>query len=101
MVRQSIVVCSKKFDGLFSRGKAAKLAIVRIVLGGVRRPEHDELLAVLLDQRGERLAVERRHVPRAAMRAIVVARRRPLIDPDALTARAFVKVEKPGHANRL
>lgn len=71
------------------------------MLGGIRRPVHDKLIAVLFDQRGKPLAVERRHMPRAAMRAIVVARRRPLIGPDALAARAFVEVEKPGHANRL
>jgi hypothetical protein len=93
----SITVRGKKLDRLRPRRKPAKLAIVRIMLGGVRRPVHDELLAVLFDQRGEPLAVERRHMPRAAMRAIVVAGRRPLIGPDALAARAFVEVEKPGH----
>jgi hypothetical protein len=97
----SITVDRQEFDRLLARRKPAKLAIVRLMLGGVRRPEHHKLLAVLLDQRGERFAVERRHMPRAAMRAIVITCRRPLIGPDALAARAFVEVEEPGHASHL
>jgi hypothetical protein len=35
------------------------------------------------------------------MRAVVVARAGPLIEPYPLAAGAFVEVEKPGHANLL
>src|SRR6476660_1583964 len=35
------------------------------------------------------------------MRAFIVAHARPFVGPSALAARAFVEVEKPGHANLL
>ncbi len=66
-------VRGEKFQRLLARREAAKLAVVGFVLRGFGRPEHDELLAFLFDQRGEFLALEWRHVPRAAMRASVVA----------------------------
>ena len=67
------------------------------MLRRLRRPEHDELLAFLFDQRGEFLAPKRRHVPRAAVRASVVAHAGPFIGPFAPATIAFVEVEKPGH----
>src|SRR5450631_3175737 len=74
-------VSGKKFQRLLARREAAEFTIVGIVLRRLRRPEHDEFLAVLCNQRGQRLAVVGRHVPRPAMRAVVVAHARPLIGP--------------------
>src|SRR3984893_14551110 len=71
------------------------------MLRGLRRPEHDELLAFLFDQRRKFLAIVRRHMPRAAVRTVVVAHAGPLIGPYPPAAGASVEVEKPGHASLL
>ena len=54
--------------------------------------------AARLDHLGQVLALRGRHVARAAMRALVVARARPLVGPRALATLAFIMIEKPGHA---
>src|SRR5712664_3422786 len=87
----------QKLQRLLARRKTAQLAIVRIVFGGLGRPEHHEFLTVRFNQRGELFAVMWRHMPRAAVRTIVVAHRRPLIGPSPLAAGAFVEIQKPGH----
>jgi hypothetical protein len=97
----SCVHRSQKFLSLFTRRKTAHLAIVGIVICGVRRTNSDELVAVLLNKFGEVLAIKRRHMPRAAMWTIVVARAGPLIEPYAFAAGAPVKIEKPSHASLL
>jgi hypothetical protein len=71
------------------------------MLRRLRRPEHDELLALFFDQDGEFFAVARRHVPRAAMRTAIVAHAGPLIGPYPLATGASVEIEKPGHASLL
>src|SRR5258708_6698780 len=50
---------------------------------------------------GQIVTVVRRHVPRAAMRTIVVAHAGPFVGPFPLAAGASVEVEKPGHASLL
>src|ERR1700737_1088444 len=85
----------------FPREGKRPLAIVGIMLRGLRRPEHDEFRAFLFDQRRKFLAVVRRHMPRAAVRTVVVAHAGPLIGPYPPAAGASVEVEKPGHASLL
>jgi hypothetical protein len=94
-------VRAEELQRLLSRWEAAKLAIVRIMLSRLRRPEDDEFLAFLFDDRRQFFAVIRRHIPRPAMRACVVAHAGPFIGPSASAARAFVEIEKPGHASLL
>ncbi len=65
---------------------------------GVRRTNSDKLFAILLDELSQVLAVKGRHMPRAAVRAVVVTRAGPLIEPYALAAGASVEIQKPGHA---
>jgi hypothetical protein len=88
---------SETFLGLLAGRKATKLAIVGIMLGRTGRTERDELVAVLLDQFGQVLAVERRHMSRAAVRAIVVAHARPLIEPCPFATGTSVEIQKPSH----
>src|SRR5258708_39003405 len=87
---------SQKFLGLFARCKTANLAIVGIVLGRIRRTNSDKLAAVALDNLGQVLAIEWRHMPCATVRAIVVARGGPLVEPYAPATGASVKIQKPG-----
>jgi hypothetical protein len=96
-----LLVSRQKLQRLLARREATKLAVVRFVLSGFGRPQNDELPAFLFDQRGEFLALKRRHVPRAAMRASVIAHAGPFIGPSAPATIAFVEVEKPGHASLL
>src|SRR4051812_6946844 len=93
----SIPIRSEKLDRLLPRRKAAELAIVGIVLRGVRRQQYHELPTSLVNYRSEALALAGRHVTRAAMRTFVVAHAGPLVRPCAVATRAFVVIEKPGH----
>ena len=68
--------------------------------GRVWRTNRNKLLPILLDKLSDVLAVEGRHVPRAAMRAVIVAHAGPLIGPYPLAAGASVEIQKPSHANR-
>ena len=71
------------------------------MLGCIGRANGDELAAVLLDKLSQVLAVEGRHIPRAAMRTFVVAHAGPLVGPFALAAGASVEIQEPGHASLL
>src|SRR6476661_7336772 len=64
---------SQEVLGFFARRKTTNLAIVGIVLGRIGRTYRNELVAVLLDKLGQVFTVKRRHMPRAAMRTIIVA----------------------------
>ena len=55
------------------------------------------LVAISLNEFGHVFAVAGRRMPRAAMRAVVVAHAGPFIGPYPLAACASVDVEKPGH----
>jgi hypothetical protein len=72
---------SQKFLRFLERRKTAKLAVVGIVFGCVRRPERDKFVAVLLNNFCQVLTVEGRHMPRPAVRAIIVAHAGPLVGP--------------------
>src|SRR6266851_233503 len=90
---------SQKFLGLLTRRKAPDLFIVGLVLRRVGRTNCNKLVAILLNMLGQIITVVRRHVPRAAMRTIVVAHAGPLVGPYPLAACAFVEIEKPCHAS--
>jgi hypothetical protein len=71
------------------------------MLSRLRRPEDDEFLAFLFDNRGQFFTLVGRHIPRPTMRACVVAHAGPFIGPSASAASAFVEIQKPGHAGLL
>ena len=89
---------NQEFLGLFPRREAAYFAIIRIVLGRVGRSKCDETISILGDNVGEVLAIERRHVARFAMRALVVAGAGPLTGPYPAASVASIEVQKPRHA---
>src|SRR5258707_11753535 len=95
------VVSGQKLERLFARGKTAHLAIVGIVFGCIGRAHSDKLVAILFNELSQTLTVEGRHMPCAAMRAIVVAHAGPLIGPYPPAACASVEIQKPGHAGLL
>jgi hypothetical protein len=102
--RNDGLVCfnrSQKYLGLFACRKASNFAIVGLVLGRIGRADCDELVANLLDKLCQIFALERRHVPYAAMRAFVVAHAGPLVGPYPVAAGASVDIEKPGHTYPL
>jgi hypothetical protein len=78
-------------------GEATQAAVTRIALSRSWRAQHNVLGAVGLNHMSEIIALERRHVPRAALRAIVVAHRGPFILPCRAAARADVVIAEPGH----
>jgi hypothetical protein len=86
---------SETFLGLLAGRKATKLAIVGIMLRRTGRAERDELVTVLFDEFGQVLAIERRHMSCAAVRAIVVAHARPLIEPCPSATGTSVEIQKP------
>src|SRR6185437_12520752 len=86
----------QKLQRPLARRETAQFAVVRFVLRGFGRPEHDEFAAFLLDHGGEGITLERRHVPRAAMRTLVVTHAGPLVRPHPPAATAFVEVQEPG-----
>src|SRR6202022_2125236 len=98
MTEKGSPVSGQELQRLLTRRKAPEFAIVRFMLRRFRGPQHDEFPAFLFDQRGEFLAVVRRHMPRAAMRTVIVAHAGPLIGPYPLAAAASVEIQKPGHA---
>src|ERR1700675_3492686 len=79
---------SQKFLGALARWKPTTLAIVGIMPGRVWRTNRNKLLPILLDKLSDVLAIEGRHVPCAAMRAVVVACAGPLISPYAFATGA-------------
>src|SRR5438067_5065739 len=90
---------SQEFLCLFTCREAAYLNVVRVVLRRAWRTQSDELTAMPPDNLRQVLAVERRHVPRAATRALVVARAGPLISPYPFASVASVKLRN--HAIRI
>ena len=89
---------NQEFLGLFPCREAAQFAIIGIVLGRVRRTKRDEFIRILSNNAGEVLAIERRHIARATMRALVIARAGPLIGPYPPASVASIEVQKPGDA---
>ena len=67
------------------------------MLGCFRRPQHHVLAASFFNHMGQVVTVSGRHVPRAAMRTIVVAHARPLVSPIVAAVFACVVVEEPCH----
>lgn len=69
------------------------------MLSRVGRSEHDKLAAIFANDFGKVITVIRRHVPSAAVRAIVIAHARPFIGPLAAAPCAFVVIAIPSHLN--
>jgi len=88
---------SQESHRLRVRLEATQLAIVRVMLRGFRRLENNELSAAFLDDFGQVVALERRHMPRTAFGAVVVARAGPFVGPSRAAALADVVVAEPGH----
>src|SRR5207248_669597 len=92
---------SQEFLCLFTCREAAYLNVVRVVLRRAWRTQSDELTAMPPDNLRQVLAVEWRHIPRAAPRTLVVARAGPLISPYPFATITSVEIEKPSHPNLL
>lgn len=61
----------------------------------LRRPQHDKLATVRFDHFRQVVAFVRRHMPRTAIGAIVVAHARPFVAPFGIAASTFVVVAVP------
>jgi hypothetical protein len=60
-IRNNALSCVSQNQNLFSlrvRPKATKFAIIRIVIGGIRRPNCDEIIAFLNDEFSQVLTVQ-------------------------------------------
>jgi hypothetical protein len=88
---------SEKLFGFGAGRETAEFFIVRIVLRCIGRTHDDKVPAISLNKFGHVFAVAGRHMPRATMRAVVVAHAGPFVGPYPLAAGASVDVEKPGH----
>jgi len=78
-------------------GKRNQFQVLRRVFGIIRRTKGDEPLSLLLDNPRQIIAGIRRHVPRTALRAIVVTHAGPFVAPAAAAAIAGVVVQVPSH----
>ena len=65
--------------------------------GSFRRPQHNEFVAVALNDLGEFIAIVWRHVARTAAWTIVVAHARPFILPLVVATGTCVVIAKPSH----
>ena len=83
---------------LGARSKTSQLAISRIMFCRFRRPQHNELIAVRLDNFGQFIAIHWRHMPGVAFRTVIVAHSGPFILPFMAAAPAFVVIAIPSHA---
>src|SRR5690606_36510244 len=84
--------------GLLEAGEAAKLAVVRIALtGGFARRQHDEVVAVLLDDHGPVVGAIRKRVAGAAELTIVFPQLRAMQQPCSVTGIAAEVTAVPGH----
>lgn len=76
--------------------KAFHPAIIRIMLGRLGRPHHDKFVVHSLNYLGQIFAVGGAHMPRAAVRTVVLARARPFVSPLIAAPRARVVIAEPG-----
>ena len=78
-----------------ARGKPRDFLVIRPVFGRARRPHDDKFSAEAFDNARQIIALVRSHVPKSAMRTIVVAHARPFVRPVGTTVGAFVAIAKP------
>jgi hypothetical protein len=80
--------------------KSSELLIIGAVLRGISRTKRDEFVVIFGNDFGEIITVVRRHMPCAAMRAVVVAHAGPLVRPRAAASSTLIMVAEPSHRQK-